>query len=185
MIFKYLILFISIILFSGCSKYYATAPVEHPAFPHYKEIPVKVKLKKIDWSIVVDLPEKNLKKDVTDILFDNPVFSEDNNSKNILDITIKHHNDHGGAELGNAFLTGFTLGIIPGVADSDVDINISMNGISSEYKGELVVAQGMAGASLIDKKKYQEDNILNITKNLIRNAMDKFTTVYLSSSGKR
>ncbi len=52
-------------------------------------------------------------------------------------------------------------------------------------KDLLIVAQVMAGASMIDKKKYQEDNVLNITKNLIRNAMDKFTTVYLSSSCKR
>ena len=182
--FKYIVLVVSIILFSGCSKYYATAPVEHPVFSHNEAIPVKVKLKKIDSSIVVNLPEKTLKKNMTDILFDNPVFSEDNTSINTLNITVKHHNDHGGAEMANAVVTGLSLYLIPGVADSDVDINISMNGVSSNYKGELVVSQGMGADAMIDKTKYKEDNAFNITKDLLRNAMNKFTSIYLSAMNK-
>jgi hypothetical protein len=184
MSYKYLILIVSIILFSGCSKYYATAPNAHQEFSTNEAVPVKVKLKQHDWSLVVHLPEKTLNQNMTDILFDNPIFFEDDTAKNTLNITIKHHNDHGGAEMANAVLTGSSLFLIPGIADSDVDINISMNGISSNYKGELVVAQGLGAASMIDKNKYKEDNAFNITKDLMRNAMDKFTKIYLSVINK-
>lgn len=185
MIFKYLVLSVSLLFFSGCARYYSTAPETQQNMSINNRIPVKVQLAKIGSSIVVDLPEHVLKKNVDDILYDSPVFFENNTSKNVLEIVIKHHNDHGGAEIANAVLTGASLYLIPGVADSDVDINISMNGISSNYQGELVLSQGIGADAMIDKTKYKEDNVLNVTKNLIKNAMDKFTTVYLSLRGKR
>ncbi len=177
-------IFLALVFFSGCSKYYATSSQEHQVFRAEKQVPVKVELTQTDWSIVVNLPEKDIKKNVTDVLFDNPIFREDNNSSKILKVDITHTNDHGGAEMANAMLTGASLYLIPGVADSDVNINVSIGEISSNYKGELIVAQGLGANSIVDKTKYTEDTPLNLMKDLIRNAIDTFTLVYLENSDK-
>ena len=109
---------------------------------------------------------------------------EDGTSSKVLKIDIKHSNEHGGAEMGNALLTGASLYLIPGVADSDVSIDVSMDGVTSNYQGELVVAQGMGANSMVDKTKYTEDSALNLMKNLIKNAVDKFTLAYLEKNKK-
>ncbi len=173
-----------IILFSGCAKYYSNSLEEHETFKITKQIPVKVELQQTDWSIVINLSDENVKENVSDVLFDNPIFIEDETSNKVLKIDIKHSNDHGGAEMGNAILTGASLYLIPGVADSVVDINVSMDKVSSDYQGELIVAQGMGASAMIDKAKYTEDSAFNLMKNLIKNAIDKFTLVYLEDSQK-
>jgi len=170
---------LSLFMFSGCSTYYYTASQGHELPTVKEEIPVKIALTQKDWSIVVKLPDKDIKKNISDVVFDNPVFREDNSSDRILKVDIVHSNDHGGAELSNALLTGASLYLIPGVADSDVSIDISIGDFTTNYKGELIVAQGMGASSMIDKEKYKEDQPLNLMKNLIKNAIDKFTTAYM------
>lgn len=172
-----LALFIS--LFSGCSKYYVTSPQNNQIPNVEKRIPVKVELTQTDWSIIVSLPDKDIKKNATDVLFDSSVFVEDDTSINIMKIDIVHNNAHGGAELGNAVLTGASFYLIPGVADSDVNISVSMNGIKSDYQGEMITAAGLGADSMIDKTKYTEESPWNLMKNLIKNAVDKFAVVYL------
>lgn len=178
-IVKIVVVFLLTMVFSGCSKFYATAPEKDMTLSVKNKIPVKVKLKQTGSSIVVHSPQSDIKKNVDDIIFDSPIFVEDSASTNVLNIDIVHSNEHGGAEMGNAVLTGASLYLIPGVADSNVDINISMNGVKNSYRGELVIAQGLGASSMIDKDKYIEDHPLNLMKNLLKNAIDEFTLVYL------
>lgn len=166
---------------SGCATYYSTAPVKYDIQPVEKKIPVNVELTQKDWSIVINPPQETVRKNITDILFDSPVFTEQSNAAKTMKIDILHRNDHGGAELAGAMLTGATLYLVPGVADSDVDITISMDNVSTKYTGELIVAQGMASSSLVDKQKYVQDSPMNLMKNLLQNAVNEFTTVYLKS----
>lgn len=172
-------------LFSGCSKYYVTSPQNNQIPNVEKRIPVKVELTQSDWSIIVSLPDKDIKKNATDVLFDSSVFVEDDTSINIMKIDILHNNAYGGAELGNAVLTGASFYLIPGVADSDVNISVSMNGVKSDYQGEMIVAQGLGADSMVDRAKYTEESPLNLMKNLIKNAVDKFTVVYLEKRGSK
>lgn len=182
LVIKLLALISLISLFSGCSKFYATSPQDYKIPNVEKRIPVKVELTQTDWSIIVSLPDKEIKKNATDVLFDNSVFVEDDSSNNIMKIDVVHSNAHGGAELVNAVFTGGSLYLIPGVADSDVNISVSMHGISSDYQGEMVLASGLGAESMVDKAKYVEDSPLNLMKNLIKNAIDKFTVVYLNTN---
>lgn len=182
LVIKLLTLISLISLFSGCSKFYATSPQDYKIPNVEKRIPVKVELTQTDWSIIVSLPDKEIKKNATDVLFDNSVFVEDDSSNNIMKIDVVHSNAHGGAELVNAVFTGGSLYLIPGVADSDVNISVSMHGISSDYQGEMVLASGLGAESMVDKAKYVEDSPLNLMKNLIKNAIDKFTVVYLNTN---
>lgn len=169
------------ILFSGCAKFYVTSSQNYESPSTEKRISVKVELTQTDWSIIVSMPDKDIKKNATDVLLDSPVFVEDESSNNILKIDIIHSNAHGGAELGNAMLTGASFYMIPGVADSDVNITVSMNGISNSYQGELVMAQGLGADSMVNKTKYTEDSPRNLMKVLIKNAVNKFSIVYLTN----
>lgn len=171
---------LAVFFFNGCATYYATAaPEEHSDIRINKQVPVKVELKQTGSSIVVQLPDEDIRKNVSDVLFDNPIFVEDESSSKILKIDIRHSNAGAGAELGNALLTGASLYLIPGVTDSVVDIGVSLDGKSSNYQGELVAVQGLGASSMIDKTKYTEDAPLNLMKDLIKNAIDEFTVVYL------
>jgi hypothetical protein len=172
------ILFLTI-SFSGCAKYYSTSLEEEQNFSVKHGTPVKVEMTQTDWSIVVNLPDKDIKKNISDALFDNPVFIEDEKAEKTLKVDITHSNDGGGAEMANAVLTGASLYLIPGVADSEVSIDVSIDDLSTNYKGELIVAQGMGASAMIDKEKYTEDTPLNLMKNLIKNAINKFTITYL------
>ncbi len=159
------------LFFNGCAKYYSSAPTQVSIPTVEKKTPVKIDMTQSDWSIVVKVPDDVVRKNVSDALFDNPVFIEDATSNNIMKINVLHSNGHGGAELAGAAITGASLYLIPSVADSDVDIEVSVGEIKNNYKGELVVSQGMAGDALIDKTKYQSDIPLNLLKNLIKNRM--------------
>ena len=177
-----LLVTMALFIFSGCAKYYSSKNENYKPSIVQNQIPVKVELAQKDWSIVYAAPDQDVKKNVSDILFDSQVFKEDNESSNVMKIDILHRNDHGGAELLNATLTGASLYLIPGVADSEVDINVSMNNVSSFYIGEMIVAQGIGSAAMIDDEKYIEDNPQNLMKNLLRNAINKFTEKYINEN---
>lgn len=172
---------VSVFLFSGCAKYYATSPVKHEIPAVSKKIPVKVEVTQSDWSIVINESEQAVKKHVSDTVYNSSVFKESNDADHTLKVDIKHSNAHGGAEMLGAMLTGASLYIIPSVADSDVDITISMDEIINTYKGELVVAQGSVSRAMIDANKYTADEPLNLMTNLIDNALNEFTIVYLKN----
>lgn len=169
---------------SGCATYYSTMPIKYDIASIEKKIPVNVELTQEDWSIVVNPSQETVRKNITDILFDSSVFTEQSNASKTMKVKIVHHNDHGGVEMASAVLTGATLYLVPGVADSDVDITISIDNVSTKYNGELVVAQGMASGALVNKQKYVEDSPMNLMKNLLQNALNQFTEVYLKETVK-
>jgi hypothetical protein len=170
---------LNIFVFTGCARYYATAPTADISRLNVNNtIPVKVDLKQDGSSIVYSLPDETLKEQVKSILFRHKVFSENENSDDIMNISIKHHNEDGGLELLNAVLVGLSLYVIPGVADSYVDITISLNNVSNTTVGELVVSQGSIASEMVDKEIYIEEDGQNLMKNLIQNALDEFSIKY-------
>lgn len=178
-LFAYMLIPFTMLYFSGCAKYYSTSSVETERISIEKEIPVKVKITKSDWSIVVNLSDEKIRQDVLEVIKNNPVFVENNSSSEVLHVDIKHSNEDGSSEMTGAFFTGLTLYLIPSVADSVVDITVSMNNVTSRYTGELVVAQGLGSRAFIDDGKYTTDKPQNLMKNLIKNALDQFTVEYM------
>ncbi len=172
---------IIIFSFSGCATYYATSPIKHEIPQIQKKVPIKIKLTQTGSSIVINQKDEKIKQHLSDLMLNSIIFTENNESSQILQIGIQHSNDNSGLELTGAFITGLSLYLIPSVADSNVDITISSNEIKSTYKGELVVAQGMAHNSLIDKNKYTENEPLKVMKDLLKNALDQFTSIYLKN----
>lgn len=183
-LFTYVLIPFTMLYFSGCAKYYSTSSVETEKFTIEKEIPVKVVMKKHDWSIVVKLSADQIKQDIIEAIKDNPIFEENNSSSQVLHVDIKHSNEDGSAEMTGAVLTGLTLFLIPSVADSVVDITVSMDNVTSTYTGELIVAQGLGSRAFIDDDKYTTDKPQNVMKNLIKNALDQFTVEYMKQKSK-
>ena len=179
LIIKVALTFIPVFVMTVCTKYYSSAPVTYNTQSIDKKIPVNVELTQKDWSIVIKLPDATVQKNVTDVLFDNPVFVEETNATKKMKIDILHHNDNGSVEIVGAMLTGASFYVIPSRTDSDVDITISMDDITTKYTGEMGVVGGLVASSLIDEKKYTKDNPMNLMKNLIKNAVGQFTENYL------
>jgi hypothetical protein len=173
-------LFIGMVLliFSGCAQYYVSIPTNNYEKNKSKEvIPVKVIVKQIDWSIVVNQPESEVKIYVSDIIANSEIFKENQNSEEILYVDIEHKNENGSLEM-----TGASLYLIPTSASSDVIITIrSSKGVSNIYKGEMIVSQGFAGNSLIDSNKYIKEEPQSLLKNLIKNAFDEYSNIYMNN----
>lgn len=179
---KKLVLFIFVTLaitFSGCSTYYATASKQKIPEITQKRIPVKVEVTQKDWSIVSKVPDETVKIYANVMVDRNLLFLRDENARDTLHIDIVHSNDNGALEMSGAIITGASFFIIPGRATSDVTITITLNEFSTEYKGEIGVAQGIAKSALIDKEKYTVSNADNVLNVLIANALNQFATAYL------
>jgi hypothetical protein len=175
------LIFITSIIFSGCSKYYST--VSHVDLPVItkKQVPVKIKLTQEDWSIVVKLSDEVVKRQTILKINDNPLFVYDENATNTLIVHIKHSNENGAGDMMGAVLTGASFYIIPSTAKSDVTILISLNGLETIYKGEIGVAQGLAKSSMIDKEKYEVSSPAEVLMKLTNYALDEFTIAYLKN----
>lgn len=169
-----------IILLSGCSTYYATASKTKLPEITQEQIHVKVQTTQKDWSIVAKLPDETVDIYTKIIVDRNPLFFRDENATNILHVDIIHSNDNGVLEMLGAVITGISYSVIPNEATSNVLIKISLNGVETEYRGELGVAQGMARSALIDKSKYTVGDSQFILNGLIINALDEFTIAYLN-----
>ena len=174
------------LIFSGCAKYYVSIPTnKYEKNKSKEEIPVKVIVKQIDWSIVVHQAEPVVKKYVSDVIANNGIFKENQNSEEILYVNIEHKNDNGVLEMFGAVFTGLSLYLIPTSASSDVIITItSSKGISNIYKGEMIVSQGFVGDILIDSNKYIKDEPQNLLKNSIKNAFDEYNNIYMNNFNK-
>jgi hypothetical protein len=182
-IVSFLFIGMVMLIFSGCAQYYVSIPTNNYEKNKSKEvIPVKVIVKQIDWSIVVNQPESVVKIYVSDIIANSEIFKENQNSEEILYVDIEHKNENGFLEMTGAFLTGASLYLIPTSASSDVIITIrSSKGVSNIYKGEMIVSQGFAGNSLIDSNKYIKDKPQSLLKNLIKNAFDEYSNIYMNN----
>lgn len=174
----------AMLLFSGCAKYYATAPVKHEIPVVSTKVPVKVEVTQSGWSMVIHESDAAVEKHVKSIISNSPVFVENNTSNHTLKIDIMHSNPHAGLGFLGATLTGLSLYAIPSIADSDVNITVSSDEIKNTYNGELVVAQGSVSSAMIDANKYTADKPNNLLTSLIKNALDEFTIVYLQNLPK-
>ena len=129
--------------------------------------------------------EPVVKKYVSDVIANNGIFKENQNSEEILYVNIEHKNDDGVLEMFGAVFTGLSLYLIPTSASSDVIITItSSKGISNIYKGEMIVSQGFVGDILIDSNKYIKDEPQNLLKNSIKNAFDEYNNIYMNNFNK-
>ncbi len=167
---------IIIFLFSGCATIYVTSPIKYETQQVKEKIPIKIHLTQTDSNN--DSNEK-MKKHLSNLMLNSTIFTENNESSQVLQVNIKQSNDNLGLELTGVFISGLSLSLIPSVADDNVDITISSNGVKSEYKGELVLALGLVSSLLIDKNKYTESE--NAMKDLLKNALDDFTSIYLKN----
>ena len=174
-----IIVFIFTLAFSGCSTYYSTTSKTKTPEVTQEEIHVRVQTTQEDWSIVCKLPDEAVDFYAKAIVDKNPLFVNDENSTNILQIDIFHSNDNGVLELVGAAVTGASLYIIPSGATTDVTIKISLNEFKTKYEGELGFAGGMAQSLLVDKSKYTVGSSRSILNQLIINALDEFTIAYL------
>lgn len=174
----------TLFLFTGCTKYYYTSHIKHEIPVENKKIPVKIEVTQSNGSIIVNSPINAINIFATEAVLNNPIFTVKSSSTQVIKIDIQHSNNHPGAELIGAMITGASLYIVPSKADSDVKIIVSTDGITNEYNGELVITQGLASSSFIDNKKYTEGEPEDILRNLIMNAVDEFTLVYLKNKSK-
>lgn len=174
----------AMLLFSGCAKYYATAPVKHEIPVVSKKVPVKVEVTQSGWSMVIHETDAAVEKHVKSVISNSPAFVENNTSSHTLKIDIVHSNPNAGLGFLGATLTGLSLYAIPSVADSEVNITVSSDGINNTYNGELIVAQGSVSRAMIDANKYTADEPNNLLTTLIKNALDEFTIVYLHNQPK-
>lgn len=185
LVFQIVIAFLTVQFFSGCAKYYYTDKntiIKDQIT--YEKIPVKVNLEVKGSSVILNPSKKSLYEDINEILSDNPLFIEQENSEYIMNIEIQHTDDNPGAELLGAVITGLSLYIIPSTGSSDVDININIDDIATSYYSEQMIAQGLIGPAFVDNEKFTEGNSSNVFKNILKDAIEKFTNVYIASMNK-
>ncbi len=172
---------------SGCVGRYSTSSPRVEQFDTVLKLLVRSEIVVAGSGAVVHTSNKHIGKSVLELLDENPVFEYSSSSDRVLKIKIQHANDDAIFEQifvnllrVSYYLLPFNLGSI--ITDSDVKITITLDDISSTYKGELVTAYGLIGMVMVSSNdEYATDRSKNVLKNLIKNALDKFTVEYLAS----